>query len=95
MSNSKIVYNEDHMTDIYNNYVNCSEEIGTILSCLFTDGGSAKSMVDTSYEGQGKDLALDIFIKLKEHLECLQTCYDRLGEYVTYSLDTMKEADGV
>lgn len=89
MSDSTKVYNEDHMTEIAGKYSQCEKSIDGIMMDL----NSAKDIIDQNYTGMGEELALDLFAKLREHLEFLKACCSSVSEYVNYTLTTMQEAD--
>ena len=86
---AEIVYNEVHMKEIVKKYKNCTTSVETIIASLH----SARDIVSNNYEGQGKDIVLDSFDKLTEHLEYFKACCENTAEYVSSALQMMKDKD--
>lgn len=80
------------MTSLATKYESAADKIDQIVNKLSSSSG-AKQILTDNYEGQGKEIAEDLFAKIKEHLLLLHTCCASTGEYVKVSLDTMKEQD--
>lgn len=88
---AELVYNEIHMNDIANKYHECATITETIILSFL----SAKDIVFINYDGQGKDIAIDAFDKLAEHLEYLKICCENTAEYVSCALQNMQEKDRI
>jgi uncharacterized protein YukE len=86
---AEIVYNESHMNEIADTYRECVKISETIVICL----QSAKKVVSNNYEGQGKEIAMDAFDKLAEHMEYFRVCCENTAEYVSSALQNMQEKD--
>ncbi len=89
MGKDTLVYDEDHLDKIANSYEESVVELDTLIEYL----RKTKVAFSNNYSGQGKEIALDIFEKIKEHLLYLKNGYGILQEYVIYSKETMIEAD--
>ena len=81
--------NAEFMDAISNNYKSSSEKVQEAIYEL----NKAKTQFLNNYEGQGKDMAQDTFVKVSEHLEFLRSCLSQAEQYVTYTKETLQEQD--
>jgi uncharacterized protein YukE len=86
---TELVYNESHMNDIADKYCKCADIAETIITSL----KAANGVVSNNYQGQGKEIALDAFYKLTEHLDYLRICCENTAAYVSSALQAMQEKD--
>jgi uncharacterized protein YukE len=87
---SKILtYNAEFMDGVSNNYKSCAYKTQEAIDEL----NQAKNKLLANYEGQGNNMAQDVFAKVAEHLDFLHSCLNQAGQYVTYTKETMQELD--
>ena len=84
-----LTYDAEFMDDISKNYQSCANKAQEAIDEL----NHAKTKLLINYEGQGSDLAQEVFDKVTEHLEFLRSCLSQAGQYVTYTKETMQETD--
>jgi uncharacterized protein YukE len=85
----KLTYNAEFMDEVSNNYISCAAKTQEAIDEL----NHAKSQFLANYEGQGNEMAQDVFAKVVEHLDFLRSCLTQAGQYVTYTKETMQELD--
>jgi uncharacterized protein YukE len=82
-------YNVEHMEEISLHYKQCSDSASLAINNI----DSAKVSFLTNYKGQSDDTALELYDKIKEHMELLRDSLTQMQNYVTYTKETMVAAD--
>lgn len=84
-----LTYNAGFMDEVSNNYKSCAAKAQEAIDEL----NHAKNQLLSNYEGQGSDMAKEVFAKMAEHLDFLRSCLNQAGQYVTYTKETIQELD--
>lgn len=85
----EILYQDDHMKNITDEYQECIDLIQEIRKY----NKIAKTEFSSNYEGQAKDMTESVFDEIKLHLDFLESCCTGMKEYVQFSWDTLKTAN--
>lgn len=89
MGSGEYTYNPDHMDEVSQLYKQSADYTEVAIGDL----DKAKTCFIDNYQGQSDDMVLDLFEKIKAHMELLRDCFSQMETYVTYTKDTMVEQD--